>query len=104
GSYMFLAADIMRHGRDIPEKYIATAHGDFRGAPETHFYYGSAETLYAFAPSYAESFRCAGAECVIHVGKGMHHCYALQPIIPGCKKAFNEIMELIRMHGNEAEM
>ena len=56
---------------------------------------GSAETLYAFAPSYAASYRKAGAKCTIHVGKGMHHCYALQYFIPGCKPAFNEIMKLI---------
>ena len=94
--YMYTAREIMCHGKDIPEKYIATAHGDFRGAPMTHFYYGSAETLYAFAPSYAESYRKAGAKCVIHVGKGMHHCYALQYFIPGCKPAFDEVMRLIQ--------
>ncbi len=95
-AYMYTAREIMCHGREIPEKYLATAHGDFRRAPMTHFYYGSAETLYAFAPSYAESFRKAGAKCVIHVGKGMHHCYALQYFIPGCKPAFNEVMRLIQ--------
>lgn len=94
-AYMYTAREIMCHGKEIPGKYLATAHGDFRGAPTTHFYYGSAETLYAFAPSYAESYRKAGAKCVIHVGKGMHHCYALQYFIPGCKPAFNEVMELI---------
>lgn len=96
--YMYTAREIMCHGRDIPEKYLATAHGDFRNAPITHFYYGSAETLYAFAPSYAESFRNAGAKCVIHVGKGMHHCYAIQYFIPGCKPAFDEIFRLIKNH------
>lgn len=96
--YMYLAREIMQHGRDIPEKYLATAHSDFRNAPMTHFYYGSAEALYAFAPSYAESFRKAGAECVIHVGKDMHHCYALQYFIPGCKPAFEEIIKLIRCY------
>ena len=94
-SYMELAREIMCHGHDVPEKYLATAHGDFRNAPMTHFYYGSHETLYAFAPSYAASYKKAGAECVIHVGKGMHHCYALQYFIPGCKPAFDEIMRLI---------
>ena len=94
--YMYTAHDIMCHGRDIPEIYLATAHGDFRNAPMTHFYYGTAETLYAFAPSYAESYRKAGAKCVIHVGKGMHHCYALQYFIPGCKPAFDEVMRLIQ--------
>ena len=97
-SYMYTARDIMSHGRDIPEKYLATAHGDFRNAPFTHFYYGSSETLFAFAPSYAESFRKAGAKCMIHVGKGMHHCYALQYFIPGCKPAFNEIMMIIKKY------
>jgi len=93
--YMYTTREIMCHGKDIPEIYLATAHGDFRNAPMTHFYYGSAETLYAFAPSYAESYRKAGSKCVIHVGKGMHHCYALQYFIPGCKPAFDEIMRLI---------
>ena len=101
--YMYTAREIMRCGRDVPEKYLATAHGDFRNAPVTHFYYGSAEALYAFAPSYAESFRMAGAECIIHVGKGMHHCYALQYFIPGCKPAFNEIMQLIVRHYTRTE-
>ena len=96
--YMYTAREIMCHGRDIPEIYLATAHGDFRNAPITHFYYGSAETLYAFAPSYAESFRNAEAKCVIHVGKGMHHCYAIQYFIPGCKPAFDEIIRLIKNH------
>ena len=97
-SYMYLARDILLCRHEVDEKYLATAHGDFRNAPETHFYYGSAETVYAFAPSYAESFRDAGAKCLIHVGKGMHHCYALQYSVPGCKPAFNEIMKLIREH------
>ena len=38
----------------------------------------------------------AGAKCVIHVGKGMHHCYVLQYYIPGCKPAFDEVMRLIQ--------
>ena len=97
-SYMYLAREILLCGHDVDEKYLATAHGDFRNAPETHFYYGSAETVYAFAPSYAESFKKAGAECRIHVGEGMHHCYALQYSVPGCKPAFNEIMQLIKEH------
>ncbi len=96
--YMYTAREIMCCGRDVPEKYLATAHGDFRNAPITHFYYGSAEALYAFAPSYAESFRKAGAKCIIHVGKGMHHCYALQYFIPGCRPAFDEIISLINDH------
>ena len=95
-SYMGLAKEIMCCGHDVPEKYLATAHGDFRNAPMTHFYYGSAETLYAFAPSYAESYRKAGAKCMIHVGKGMHHCYAMQYFIPGCKPAFDEVIHLIQ--------
>ena len=94
--YMYTAREIMCHSKDIPEKYIVTAHGDFRNAPMTHFYYGSAETLYAFAPSYAASYRKAGVKCVIHVGKGMHHCYAMQYFIPGCKPAFDEIIRLIK--------
>ena len=93
--FMETAREIMSHGKDIPEKYLATAHGDFRHAPVTHFYYGSAETLFAFAPSYAESYRKAGAKCVIHVGSGMHHCFAMQYFIPGCKPAFNEVIRII---------
>ena len=97
-SYAYLAREILLHGHDIDEKYVATAHGDFRNAPATHFYYGGAETLYAFAPSYAESYRKGNAKCWIHVSEGMHHCYALQYSVPGCKPAFDEIMQLIKDH------
>ncbi|MBR6451123.1 MAG: alpha/beta hydrolase [Lachnospiraceae bacterium] len=97
-SYAYLAREILLHGHDVDEKYVATAHGDFRNAPETHFYYGSAETMYAFAPSYAESYRKSNAKCRIHVSEGMHHCYALQYSVPGCKSAFKEIMKLIKDH------
>ena len=97
-SYMELAREIMCCGNEVDEKYLATAHGDFRNAPETHFYYGSHETLYAFAPSYAKSFTKAGAQCVIHVGRGMHHCFAMQYFIPGCKPAFDQIIGLINDH------
>lgn len=94
--FMYTAREIMCCGHEVPEKYLATAHGDFRNAPVMHFYYGSAEVLCAFAPVYAESYRNAGAECVIHVGKGMHHCFAVQYFIPGCKPAFRELMGLIK--------
>lgn len=88
--------EIMQHGSDIPEKHLATAHVDFRNAPTTHFYYGSAEALYVFAPSYAQSFHKIGADCVIHVEKGMHHCHPLQYFIPSCKSAFEKIIKLIK--------
>ena len=102
--YMYTAREIMLHGKEIPEKYLATAHGDFRNAPTAHFYYGSAETLFAFAPSYAESFRKAGAKCMIHVGNGMHHCYAMQYFIPGCRPAFEEIIMLICRYYDKKEV
>lgn len=96
--FMYTAREIMCCGHEVPEKYLATAHGDFRNAPLTHFYYGSAEVLYAFAPVYADSYRKAGAECVIHVGKGMHHCFAIQYFIPGCKPAYREVIGLINSY------
>ena len=30
------------------------------------------------------------------LAKGMHHCYAMQYFIPGCKPAFDEIIRLIK--------
>lgn len=94
--YMYTAKEIMEHGNVIPIQYLATAHGDFRNAPMTHFYYGSDESLYAFAPTYAASYRKAGAKCLIHVGKGMHHCYPMQPFVPGCRGAYREVLGWIR--------
>ena len=76
----------MSCGHNVPRKYLATAHGDFRNAPMTHFYYGSSDVLYAFAPIYAETFRKAGADCVIYVGRGLHHCFAVTYYIPGVHK------------------
>lgn len=95
-SFMETVSVFMDPHGTVPKKYLATAHGDYRYVPMIHFYYGSAELLYAFAPSYAETLNAQGVPFVVHVGHGMHHCYALQPAIPGCRKAYDEIIELLK--------
>ena len=83
--YMRTAEDIMRHGDEsVPDYMIWLQRADFTGCPPVTFIYGSDETLYACAQSFAEAMDKSGAEYEMIVGKGMFHCY---PVFPICREA-----------------
>lgn len=64
--------------------------------PFTHFYYGSDEILYAEAEYFAKAYDNYQAKYVMHVGKGMFHCYPLLPYFPEGKAAYKEIIEILK--------
>ena len=83
--YMKTAVGIMRHGDDtVPDYMIWLQRGDFTNCPKVTFIYGSDETLYACAPSFAAAMQRYGVDYEMIVGAGMFHCY---PVFPICKEA-----------------
>ncbi|MGN0034361.1 MAG: hypothetical protein ACI364_01350 [Coriobacteriales bacterium] len=54
-SFMQNVRSLMDPDGTVLERYLAIAHGGFRGVPSAHFFYGSSESLYTFAPSFAAS-------------------------------------------------
>ena len=84
-AYMKTAVGIMRHGDDtVPDYMIWLQRGDFTNCPKVTFIYGSDETLYACAPSFAAAMQRYGVDYEMIVGAGMFHCY---PVFPICKEA-----------------
>ena len=98
--YMKSAAEIMRHGDDsVPDYMIHLQNGDFTGCPKVTFIYGSDETLYACAPSFAAAMRKYGVDHEMIVGEGMFHCY---PVFPICREAKDGWDLMIRRMKKEA--
>ncbi|MBR2783619.1 MAG: alpha/beta hydrolase [Firmicutes bacterium] len=95
--YMKTAEEIMRHGDDtVPEYMIWLQKGDFTNCPKTVFIYGSDETLYACAPSFAEAMERYGVDYEMIVGEGMFHCYPVFPIVREARAGWQMMVRLMK--------
>ncbi len=91
--FMDSISSIMSHGEpDVPQELICFAHGDYTGAPLTHFYYGGDEVLSASAEAFTGAFDSVGAKYTIHIEPGMCHCYPMFTYYPEGKRAYEEII------------
>ncbi len=86
----------MEHGERVPDYMLSGISGDFSGLPCIHFYYGGDEVLSAEAEYFEEACRKADTPYSMTIEPGMCHCYAMQTRFPEGRKAFGEIMGLLR--------
>ncbi len=96
-NYMKTAADILRHGdTSVPDYMIYTQTGDFTGCPKVTFMYGTDETLFAVAPSFATAMKkyCVAYDMII--GEGLFHCYPVFPIVKEAIEGYNKMIELLK--------
>ena len=97
--YMKTAVEIMRHGDDsVPDYMIWLQKGDFTNCPRTTFIYGSDETLFACAPSFAAAMQRYGADCEMIVGEGMFHCYPVFPVCREAKAGWEQMVRLMKLN------
>ncbi len=95
--YMKTVEEIMRHGDDtVPEYMIWLQKGDFTNCPKTVFIYGSDETLYACAPSFAAAMERYGVDYEMIVGEGMFHCYPVFPIVREARAGWQMMVRLMK--------
>ena len=95
--YMKTAEVIMRHGdASVPEYMIWLQKGDFTNCPRTTFIYGTDETLYACAPSFADAMKQAGVNYEMIVGEGMFHCYPVFPVCREAKEGWKQMVEKMK--------
>ena len=95
--YMKTAAEIMRHGDDsVPDYMIYLQTGDFTRCPQVTFIYGSDETLYACAPSFAAAMQKYGVDYEMIVGDGMFHCYPVFPIVKEAKDGWDRMVRRMK--------
>ncbi|MBQ8994425.1 MAG: alpha/beta hydrolase [Oscillospiraceae bacterium] len=95
--YMKMAVEIMRCGDDsVPDYMIWLQKGDFTGCPRVTFMYGTDETLYACAPSFAAAMKKYGVSYKMIVGEGMFHCYPVFPLCKEAKEGWDEMIKLMK--------
>lgn len=95
-TYIKTAREITKGDADIPEYMLDGTVGDFSDFPETYFYYGENECLYAFADEFKKAMEKYKAPYKIIVGKGMCHCYPLLRFFREGREAQDEIIELLK--------
>lgn len=95
-AFMKTVQGIMEHGRKVPDYMLSGITGDFSGLPHIYFYYGGDEVLRAEAEYFEESCKKAGTPYTMTIEPEMCHCYAMQTRFPEGKRAFEEILEIIR--------
>lgn len=95
-TYFKTAREITKGDKDLPEYMLDGTVGDFTDFPETYFYYGENECLYAFAEEFKKAMEKYKAPYEIIVGKGMCHCYPLARFFREGRQAQDEIIELLK--------
>ena len=95
-TYLKTAREIAKGDKDLPEYMLDGTVGDFTYFPETYFYYGENECLYAFAEEFKKAMEKYKAPYEIIVGKGMCHCYPLLRFFREGREAQDEIIELLK--------
>lgn len=95
-TYFKTAREITKGDKDLPEYMLDGTVGDFTDFPQTYFYYGENECLYAFAEEFKKAMEKYKAPYEIIVGKGMCHCYPLARFFREGRQAQDEIIELLK--------
>ncbi len=95
-AFMKTVQSFMEHGESVPDYMLSGISGDFSGLPCIHFYYGGDEVLSAEAEYFEAACKKAGTPYTMTIEPGMCHCYAMQTRFPEGRKAFGEILGLLR--------
>ena len=95
-AYFNTAREIMTGEEDVPEYMLDGTSGDFSNFPETYFYYGENECLYAYAEYFEKAMKKYDATHEVIVGEGMCHCYPLLRFFREGREAQDEIIKLLK--------
>ncbi len=95
-SFMTTVKHIMEHGQKVPGYMLSGVRGDFTNLPHIYFYYGGDEVLAAEAEYFETACKNAGIPYTMTIEPEMCHCYAMQTRFPEGKRAFEEILKLLK--------
>ena len=91
------SVEILKHGEtNIPEFMFYLQNGDYTNCPKVYFMYGTEETLYACAPSFALAMKRYGVDYEMTVKEGMFHIYPLFPIMKEAREGWNEMLAILK--------
>ncbi len=96
-SFMTTLRPLMERGEKVPDYMLSAICGDFSDLPPIHFYYGENEILRAEAENFEKVCKKYHVPYTMTIEPNMGHYYALQPQYPEGKKAYQEILGLLRV-------
>ncbi len=79
-----------------PYFVLHTQTGDYTNCPKVYFIYGEDETLRALLPTFEKAMQKYNVPYEVKIGPGMFHCYPMFPFCKETKKAYKEILKLLK--------
>lgn len=87
----------MENGREVPEYMRYLQRGDYTGLKEAYLIFGGDEVFSAAADTIAEQMRKFGVDVRLEIGEGMYHMYSMMPLVPEAKKAYQDMIEYLKI-------
>lgn len=87
----------MENGREVPEYMRYLQRGDYTGLKEAYLIFGGDEVFSAAADTIAEQMRKFGVDVRLEIGEGMYHMYSMMPLVPEAKKAYQDMIECLKI-------
>lgn len=87
----------MENGREVPEYMRYLQRGDYTGLKEAYLIFGGDEVFSAAADTIAELMRKFGVDVRLEIGEGMYHMYSMMPLVPEAKKAYQDMIEYLKI-------
>lgn len=87
----------MENGREVPEYMRYLQRGDYTGLKEAYLIFGGDEVFSAAADTIAEQMRKFGVDVRLEIGEGMYHMYSMMPLVPEAKKAYQNMIEYLKI-------
>lgn len=87
----------MENGREVPEYMRYLQRGDYTGLKEAYLIFGGDEVFSAAADTIAEQMRKFGVDVRLEIGEGMYHMYSMMPLVPETKKAYQDMIEYLKI-------
>lgn len=87
----------MENGREVPEYMRYLQRGDYTGVKEAYLIFGGDEVFSAAADTIAEQIRKFGVDVRLEIGEGMYHMYSMMPLVPEAKKAYQDMIEYLKI-------
>ena len=80
---------------DSKDYRVSPLFGDVTKLPKTTLFVGTHEIFYPDVVKFYNKLKDNGIDAELNVGEEMTHVYAIYPLVPESKEAFNHIVEVI---------
>lgn len=80
---------------DSKDYKVSPLFGEMANLPKTTLFVGTHEIFYPDVVEFYNKLKDSGVDAELNIGEGMTHVYAIYPLVPESKEAFNHIVETL---------